>query len=180
MIRTLRALFLARLFREKLLLVVFVVFGLLWWLSAFSTRLKGFTTQSRRTGAILTEQQLWLDNRKRIDADAAKAAAKFDRTKTLDGNRLLGEVANLARTAGIQERNTSAMLGPPETNGQFTVNTLNFTASRTEWGALSKFYLALEQRSPYISIYSMQVAVSSGNEVLLDVTLKLSALEFSH
>ena len=38
MIRTLRALFLARLLREKLLLVAFAVLGVAMWFSGFSDR----------------------------------------------------------------------------------------------------------------------------------------------
>src|SRR5438128_911821 len=102
MIRTLRALFLARLLREKLLLVAFTALGALWWLSAFSTRANAFNLQQRRTTAALKEQQQWLDHRKEIEVSAEKAAATLDPSKTLDGSRLLAAVNSLARDASLK------------------------------------------------------------------------------
>jgi len=51
MIRTLRALFLARLFREKILLVAFAVLGVVMWFSGFSTRVGTFWREQRSTDA---------------------------------------------------------------------------------------------------------------------------------
>jgi hypothetical protein len=182
MIRTLRAFFLGRLLREKLLLVAFAAFGMLWWLSAFGTRASAFLQQKRRTTAALTEQQQWLDNKPMIDAAAQKAAAKFEQAKTLDGNRLLAAVSGLARDAGL--RNTAGNLLPPQTNGQFSVHTLTYRIDRVDWAALAKFYIALEQRSPYIGIADIQVSadptqINSPNAPLLNVQLRVSAFEIN-
>ena len=104
MIRTLRALFLARLFREKILLVAFAVLGVVMWFSGFSTRVGTFWREQRSTTISLAEQKQWLANRVAIDASAQKAAARLDASQTLDATRLYAEVDKLARAAGVFER----------------------------------------------------------------------------
>lgn len=177
MIRTLRALFLARLFREKLLLAAFAALGLAWWLSAIGTRTKAFTQQTRRTTSALKEQQQWLDNRKGIEASAQKAAAQLDPAKTLDGPRLVAAVGNLAREAGL--RNTSGGSPTQITNGQFSIHTLDYTVNRSDWTALRKFYESLQQRSPYIGIERFTLNADPANPALLSLGLRVSSVEIT-
>ena len=99
MIRTLRALFLARLFREKLLLVAFAVLGVVMWFSGFSTRVGTFWREQRSTTISLAEQKQWLANRVAIDASAQKAAARLDAAQTLDATIEQVSVADSLREA---------------------------------------------------------------------------------
>ncbi len=156
MIRTLRALFLGRLFREKILLVAFALIGALWWLSAFSTRLNAFNVQQRRTSSSLKEQQMWLDRRKAIELSAEKAAEKLESAKTLDSSSLIAAVQNLARDAGLKQHGSQGV-PTTQTNGQFSVHTLDYSIQQAEWEPLKKFYTALLQRSPYIGIEHVQL-----------------------
>jgi hypothetical protein len=174
MIRTLRAYFLARLLREKLLLVAFTALGALWWLSAFSTRANAFNTQQRRSTSALKEQQQWLDHRKEIEVSAEKAAAQLDPAKTLDGSRLLAAVNGLAREAGL--RNTASGGLTQQSNGQFSIHTLDYTVNRADWDSLKKFYSAVQQRSPYIGIERvMLTADPTGTQ--LNLSLQVSSVE---
>ena len=68
MIRSLRAFFMSRLLREKLLLLAFVGLGMLWWLSAFATRAARFSRDQQATSLALAIQQQWLNNRGAIEA----------------------------------------------------------------------------------------------------------------
>ena len=106
MIRTLRAFFLGRLLREKLLLVAFALLGVLMWLSDTSKRLRAFWREQHTTTVALADQQRWLDNRKVLENAAQKAASRLDPAQTLDGTRLLAAVGTLAAEAGL--RNTSS------------------------------------------------------------------------
>ena len=106
MIRTLRAFFLGRLLREKLLLVVFALLGVLMWLSGYSNRFGAFWREQHRTTVALADQQRWLDNRTQLEDAAKKAAGRLDASLTLDGTRLLAAVSALASEAGL--RNTSS------------------------------------------------------------------------
>jgi hypothetical protein len=178
MIRTLRALFLGTQLREKLLLVTFALIGLLWWLSAFSSRASAFNAQRRRTTLALAEQQQWLDNQKAIEAAARKAAEQLDAAKTLDGTRLLAKIGTLAREAGL--RNTGTQGSPTTTsNGQFSIHTLTYSITNADWASLTKFYTALQQQSPYIGIDSAIVAAGQNNPAQLSLTLKVSSVEIT-
>ena len=174
--RTLRAYFLTRLLREKLLLVVLMAFGALWWLSAFSTRMNAFSTQQRRTTSALKEQQQWLDHRKEIELSAEKAAAKLDPAKTLDGSRLLAVVNNLAREAGLRSTVSGGLT--QQSNGQFSVHTLDYTVNRAEWDPLTKFYSALQQQSPYIGIERVMLTADATG-VQHSLSLRVSSVEIS-
>jgi hypothetical protein len=176
MIRTLRALFLGRLLREKILLVCFAGIGALWWLSAFSTRLSAFNTQQRRTTSALKEQQQWLDNRKAIEASAEKAAGKLEAAKTLDGSRLSAAVNTLANEAGLKF--TSSSSPKTQTNGQFSIHTLDYTVNRSDWDALRKFYFNLQQRSPYIGIERVRVT-SDPTGAQLNLAVTVSSVEIT-
>ncbi|MEI8088079.1 MAG: hypothetical protein WCG63_00635 [Opitutaceae bacterium] len=173
MIRTLRALFLARLFREKLLLVAFAVLGVVMWFSGFSTRVGTFWREQRSTSISLAEQKQWLANRAAIDASAQKAAARLDAAQTLDATRLYAEVDKLARSAGV-----TPGLGEQRdvTGEQFSVHSLQVTITKVDWDALKKFYLNLQARSPYISIEQFTLnAPPSGTP--LTAVLRVSSVE---
>ena len=180
MIRTLRALFLGRLLREKLLLVAFAGIGLLWWLSAFSTRANAFGLQQRRTTAALKEQQQWLDRKKIIESEAQKVAAQLDPAKTLDATHLHSAMQALVTEAGF--KNTRPNPLPDKVSGQFSIHTIEYTIQGLDgnagWMALTKFYAALRDRSPYIVIETFTVNVGQGNAQQHNVLLRVCSFEF--
>jgi len=177
MIRTLRAYFLSRLLREKLLLVAFAAIGFLWWGSSFSTRGGKFLQDKRRVTAALVEQQQWLDNRRAIETAAQKAAAQLDPAKTLDGTRLLADISNIARDAGL--RNVSGGSLTHQSNGQFSIHTLDYTVVRSDWNVLRKFYETLQKRSPYIGIERFQLSAETANPAQLNLALRVSSVEIT-
>jgi hypothetical protein len=154
MIRTFRAYFLGRLLREKLLLLMFVLVGVLIWLSSFASQAGAFWSSARATTTELKEQDSWLARRTQIETTAQKAAAKLDASKTLDGVKLYAEVVKLANDTGVKSSGFTP--GPDLTDGQFSSHTLNFSVSaggpQKEWLALQSFYTQLRDRAPYIGI----------------------------
>lgn len=179
MISSLRAFFLSRLLREKILLIVFIGFGTVIWLSAFSKRAVAFWREQRTTTVALKTQQDLLNRRVQIQADVEKAAAQLDPAKTFNRNRLIAEVSNLSSAAGFRA-NTSGEPGQTTTNGQFSVHNYSYTIRnipQTEWMALQKFYVALRDRSPYIGIDQATLVTSPTNRTQLSLQLKVSAVE---
>jgi len=175
MIRTLRALFLARLFREKLLLVAFAALGVLVWASGFNRRAGLFWREQRATSVSLAEQKLFLDNRDKIELAAQKTAARLDAAQTLDGTRLYAEVENLARTAGLT---AGLSTQPDENSDQFAVHSIQVSITKAEWEPLMKFYHALQARSPYIGVEQFRLQVDRANpEKYHLATLRVSAPE---
>lgn len=172
MIRTLRAFFLSRLLREKLLLVAFVLLGVLMWLSSFTRRTNKFWLEQRLTTATLADQKQWLNNKDAIEATERKAAASLDASKTLEATRLYAEVDRMAREAGLG--NTALSAQPDERGGLFPLHTLQVTITKAEWPPLLKFYESLLARSPYINIEQFTLRVTPPNH---GVSLRVSAVE---
>lgn len=173
MIRTLRALFLARLLREKLLLVAFAVLGVAMWFSGFSKRAGAFWRDQRGTTVALAEQKQWLNNRLVIESSAQKAAGRFDAAQTLDPLRLYAEVDKLASAAGL-----SRNLGEQRdvVGDQFSIHSLQVTINKAEWEPLKKFYLSLQARSPYINIEQFTLQAPPAGSPLAAI-LRVSSVE---
>jgi len=176
MIRTLRAYFLGRLLREKVLLLGMLLIGVLWWLSAFGGQAGRWWTQRRATTALLAEQQQWLDNRATIEASAQKAAARLEAGKTLDQTRLVNALNQAAYEAGLRN-NYASTPQPSETNGQFTLHSVEYQVTNADYGTLARFYLNLQQRAPYLGIDRFTLASSRGDPAKLTLNLRVSAVE---
>jgi len=178
MIRSLRAFFLSRALREKFLLVGFAVLGVLMWLSNFSTRAGRVVTENRRTNATLREQKQYLDSREAVELAAQKAAAQFDPAKTYNAIRLQSIVQTLATEAGMKNPVASPL--PRTSNGQFSVNSLEFKAniggSDAEWQKMTGFYKELQAKAPYLGIEKFTLALSGGQHALL---MTISSVEIS-
>ena len=177
MIRTLRAFFLARLFREKVLLAGFVVLAAAVWLSSIAGRAGRVTRAVRATGANLAEQQLWLSNRETIAASAQAAAGRLDPVRTLDATKLQAEVLALANDAGL--KSTTSSDSKDVSSGHFSVHTLQFNVTKVDWATLKQFYLSLSKRSPYIGIEQYSMQVDRANPTLLTASFQISSVEIS-
>jgi hypothetical protein len=177
MIRTLRAYFLSRLLREKLLLLGFILIGLIWWMSEFGSRAGAFWRAQRTTTATLKLQQQWLDNRLKIEAQAQKAASQLDPAKTLDRARLVTAINEAAYGAGLRN-NYSATNSRSENIGQFTVHSVDYTVSAAEYPMLAQFYLNLQKRAPYVGIERFALATGNPNDTSkLTLGLTVSSME---
>ena len=177
MIKTLRAFFLARLFREKALLTLFVVLVAAVWFSSLAGRASRVTRAVRATTNNLNEQQLWLSNRATIEAAAQAAAGQLDAVRTLDATRLLAEVQAIATDAGL--KNTAIGESKDVSSGHFSVHTLQLSVTKVDWATLKQFYLALSKRSPYIGIEQFLMQVDRSNPSLLTATFQISSVEIS-
>ncbi len=166
--------FLTRSLREKALLLAFIVIGALIWLSSSAGRTKIWVQEWRSVGAARAEQQVWLDNRADIEAQAAGATAQLDPARTLNGTRLVGEMNTLASAAGLA----------PEVSGQRTERTTLFafhsaqvTFRRADFGALLRFYEELSQRSPYVGLEQVSLAADRSAPGSLNATFRVVAAE---
>jgi hypothetical protein len=177
MIRTLRAWFLSRLFREKLLLAGIVVLAAATWLSSITNRTVRIVHVVRVTSASLAEQRLWLSEKAAIEASAQAAAGRLDAVRTLDTTRLLAEVSAIAGEAGL--KNTTSGEPKDVSNGQFSVHTLQFNVTKADWPTLKQFYLALSKRSPYIGIEQCTLQVDRANTALLSANFQVSSVEIA-
>ena len=174
MIRTFRAFFLARAQREKILLVALVLIVVCVWLSHFADRAERAWHEHHQTRLELSQQAEWLANRQAIMDSAQQSASRFDASRTLNGAGLLATVQQMAIDAGMS--NVREDLEPDESSGQFAVHTLQLTIPRTDWAALTSFYVALRSRNPYISIEQFSITSPPGTAGH-NVALKVSSVE---
>jgi hypothetical protein len=172
--RTLKAFFLGRLLREKLLLVAIAALVAVTLLSSFGKRAAAFWRQQRATTLTLAEQQAYLANRATIEAGAQLAVKNLDPARTLDDTRLVGELNALARSQGLRFTNET-----PQTirTGQFAVHTVQFNLQKSDWEALKRFYLELTKRSPYVGIEQFTLQADRVNPAQLNASLRVSSVE---
>jgi predicted RNA polymerase sigma factor len=173
----LKAYFLSRLLREKLLLVGIAVLAALMLLSNFGRRAARSGREWHATTVALAEQQQWLANRAAIEAGAGRAVQNLDPARTLDDTRLVGELNTLARAQGLRFTSDTPRT---ERSGQFAVHTVQFNLLKTDWEALKRFYLALTQRSPYIGIEQCSLQADRANPGALNASLRVSSVEIVH
>lgn len=179
MIRTLRAFFLARALREKILLAALAAVVAALWLVNLTGRAVRFRTEQQRTSAALVQQSRWLADKPKVEGAARQAASHLDPAQTLDTPRLLAMVNTLAHDSGLH----TAIGEPQDTSsadGQFKVHTLQFNVTKADWSALKNFYLALQKHAPYIGIEQFAVQADRANPALLNATMKVSSVEIAH
>ncbi len=173
----LRIFFLTRALREKLLLVGFVVALFAIWFSSVNKRAWRFRSAVQSTSIDLADQKMWLSNRQAIEDSARRSAANLDPARTLNGTRLLAAVTEIAAQTNLKNWNSNDTR--EEGNGQFMVHTLQFYVTKVDWETLRRFYLALQQRSPYIAIaqFSLNSASPGARVDSLNATLRISSVE---
>lgn len=178
MIRTLRAYFLSRLLREKLLLVGFLGIAVVMWASSFSSRARRFWQDQKMTTEQLKDQQAWLKRRPDIEAATQAAAGKMDPAKTLDPTGLSIEVSRLANDAGVHL--TMGNVSPGPNVGQFAINTMHINVPTTDWHAFAVFYQHLQERAPYIAITNIALQPTPRNPAEITGALDVASFQIKH
>ena len=173
--RALKAFFLSRLLREKIMMVLFVALGAIMWIAGISGRVSRAWTEYRSTRRELARQKQWLTSRDSIEAAALQAVKNLDPAQTLDETRLIGELNTLARQFDLK---FAADTPQTERTGQFAVHTVQITLARADFNVLKNFYVALSRRSPYIGISQFTLASDrASNGSLLNASLRVSSVE---
>ena len=173
----LKAYFLSRLLREKLLLVAIALLAALTLLSNFSGRVARAWRAARAASVALADEQQWLTHRESIEASAGQAVKNLDPAKTLDDTQLVGELNALAKAQGLKFTSDTPRT---ERTGQFAVHSVQFNLLKMDWESLKRFYLELTKRSPYISLEQFSLQSERTNPGLLNASLKVSSVEIVH
>jgi len=169
-----KAWFVAKLLREKLLVIGLVLLASIIWLSAATSHLSKARLAFKAAGAELTTQSYWLDNRSTIEGAAAEAAKNLDSTKTKDATFLVAEVMAMAKRAGLAV-NTE----PPRTLGsaQFAVHTVLVSSRRADMGSVLRFYEELSSRAPYLGLEELSIQGDRGAPGMLNLNLRIASVE---
>ncbi len=173
-----RAWFMGRHVREKVLLLVFLGGAAIFWFSEVTNRLKSATTEAKLSSSQLANQQDWLNRQVEIEAAAAAAVADLDSDRTFNSVRLSAELSSLAAAAGIAT-NLSSDAQPTQQTAQFAVHTVDVSLRRVPWTNLLNFYDALSQRAPYISIERFVLESVRSDPSQLNANLTVSSVEIA-
>lgn len=170
----LRAWFLSRLLREKVLVLAFVGLGALIWLSsatsALTSNLRGF----RSVQSELELQAMWLGKRAEIEAIAVEESGKLDAAKTFDATGLVSEVSGMAKRSGL-----NPVTEPPRTerSPQFAVHTMQVSMRKVEMQAVVRFYQELARKAPYLGLEKISVQADRSAPGMLNITMQVTSVE---
>ena len=169
-----KAWFIAKLFREKVLVIGFVLLAALIWLSSSSGRLSKTRLGFKAAGTELKTQSYWLNNRADIEKAADLAIKNLDLSKSYDATFLVAEVMAMAKRAGLAV-NTE----PPRTqsSSQFAVHTVLVSIRRAEMGAVLRFYQELSARAPYLGLEEISMQGDRGAPGMLNLNLRIASVE---
>lgn len=169
-----KAIFLRRSPRERLLILVFLLSAAIVWLIAAGNRVQSKWREGRVVSADLAGQNLWLDRKAAIEQRALKAAASLDAARTLDATRLVGEVSAIASGLGL-----AVAVDPPRTErtGQFAYHTVQVTFRRANLAALVQYYRELDRRAPYLALEKCMLGASRSNPAEIDAVFSIFSVE---
>ncbi|MEJ6602520.1 MAG: GspMb/PilO family protein [Verrucomicrobiia bacterium] len=174
-----KAWFISRVAREKLLLLLFAVAAAVLWVSGLWERGRSVVVDVRETRSVLDTQKQWLSAKSRIEKEAADAVANLDGSRTFNRLRLSAELSTLAKEAGI-DQNLRSEAQPTQQTAQFSIHTVSLTLSRVHWeNNLLPFYAELSKRAPYISIESFSLGSVRNNPAELNARLTVSSVEIA-
>lgn len=171
-----KAWFLGKLLREKLLVICFVLIAAAIWLSSANSRLAKTRLEFKSAGADLKTQSYWLDNRAAIEGAAEVAISNLDPSKTYDSTFLVAEVMAIARRAGLA---VSTEAPRSQGSAQFAIHTVRVSARRAEIGSVLRFYQELAARTPYLGLEELSLQGDRGTPGLLNVELRVASVELT-
>lgn len=172
-----KAFFLSRLLREKILMLAFVLIGALIWLSGVAERANAQLKAIKVTTTDLDVQQRWLLQRARIEKEATLAIEHLDPSRTFDNVRLQSELNTLARSAGLTNYDVSD--SRTSRTSQFAVHSVQFSVRNTNMTALIAFYQLLAQRAPYLGLEEFALASNQANPSQLTANWRVTSIEIA-
>lgn len=176
--KAIKAYFITRLLREKILLMAFALILVGVWGSSFMTRGGVALRDVRAVSTDLSDQNLWLARKQNIENAARQAIGRLEPGRTLDSTKLLAEVNKIATETGLTSNTTvEDTKSEQEPSGQFTVHSLRFTVRKADYGTLVKFYSELQKRTPYIGLEQFTIQADRTNPAQLSAVLKLTSVE---
>jgi hypothetical protein len=169
-----KAFFLSRQFREKILLVGLILMLAVTWLSSVSRRTVRLWGEFRATSGLLAAQRDMLAQADRVEAEAKAAIQHLEPAKTFDGVRLQSEIAAIAtRTIGTNYTGSNL---PTERVSQFSMNSMQLQIRNADWPKLTDFYKELAKEAPYIGIEQFRLSVANMKH---SVSMRVSSVEIA-
>jgi len=155
-----KAYFLSRHIREKMLILGLVIIAIAFWLPSLIGRTNQLLAEKKLAESKIAEQQPWLDRRDEIDAEEAAAVNKLKPELSFDKLKLTSEITKMAEAASV---NPAPIIGAATsskaTSRQLSISSIRVTLNNVDMPTLVSFYRELAKRSPYISISDCTIQV---------------------
>jgi len=165
----------SRSMREKVLVLLMFLVGLLIWFSFFADRAQALLAERASLNRRQAEMDLYLDNRDLIEQRAEAGIASLEPERTLDGTRLLVEVADLAEKHGMKPSVDSPRI---EAGEIFSYHTVVLTVQNAKLETLIGFTGELQSRAPYLALEEV-VVTSKSDPQYLDARYRISSVELN-
>lgn len=169
-----RTFFFRRSWRERVLLLVVLVVGVLIWLFATLDRTRAARSRWGGQGAVLAEQGVWLASATTLQEQVQSRLAQVQQGRSLNANQLVGQL-----DAVVKRQHLVFRLDPPTTAPRppVAIHSVSLTLEKVELGGLAAFTDDLRASLPLVNIEQIVITPDRRNPAQLDVRLKLSGLE---
>lgn len=161
-----------KLLRERVLMLVFLGIGVLWWGPALAARI-GQNVQAWRSTIQEGElQREWLGRGTSIGERTAEVTRKLDPAKTMNAAQAYGEVSRLAAGLPLE-------MGAQRTErtDNFALHSLQVTFRRTDISALLRFYEGVVARAPYLGVEQCTISVERATPGQLNAVFRIYSVE---
>ncbi|BET65386.1 hypothetical protein ASA1KI_03040 [Opitutales bacterium ASA1] len=176
-IQKLRAGFLARARREKILTVLFLVVLVLIWASTYLTRYKAFSLALAAERATAGAQAQWLDDQESIEGDYAAAITRLSDAALPTRSEVQAQIdALLSKHAIARYR-----IDPPQTqtSDRLVFHTFSVSMERAEYSQLQAFQNELAATLPTVNLEQITLQSERSNPAQLNTRLRLVAVELN-
>lgn len=167
--------FMTRNLREKLLVLMMLVVGLVIWISFFAERAGVLMAERRSVNLLGEELGVYIDNRDLIRERAEAGIRNLEPSLTLNATRLSVDAGAMARENGLNPSIDSPRTEPGDV---FSYHTIVMTVNEADLGALINFTNELQARAPYMALEQLSINARS-NPMLLDARYRISAVELN-
>jgi len=168
-------LLMSRSMREKILVLLMLIVGLLIWISFFGDRAQALLAERGQLNRRQSEMNIYLDNREIIQERAEAGIASLEPSRTLDATRLLVEAADLA-----DKHNLNPSIDSPRTEAGeiFSYHTVVLTVQNAKLETLMSFTGELQSRAPYIALEEVIITAKTDPQ-FLDARYRISSVELN-
>lgn len=161
-----------RLLRERVLLLVFLGIGVLWWGTALAGRLRQNLQTWRSVSQEREIQQLWLAKGASVGERTALLAKQLDSARTMNATQAYAEVSRLAAGLPLE-------MGAQHTErtDNFALHSLQVTFRRTDMTALVRFYEGLSARAPFLGVEQFTISSDRATPGLVNAVFRIYSVE---
>ncbi len=162
----------SRLLRERVLMLVFLGIGFLWWGPTQIGRVRENMQTWRTVSQDRELQELWLAKAASVDERTKLVAKQLDPTRTMNATQAYAEVSRLANGLPVE-----IAVQRPERTENFALHTLQATFRRTDMAGLVRFYEGVVARSPYLGIDQCTISADRATPGMLNAVFRIYSVE---